>query len=332
MSQNRIPVLAPDEEPLTPCRPARARQMIDEGRATPFWNKGVFCIQLLEEPSSRETPHAACGIDPGSKAEGFTVKSTEGTYLNIQTGARSGISKKLRERKNYRSSRRKRKSPNREPNLHKNRNLGSKMPPSTKARWDWKIKICEWLLEIYPISTFVVEDLTEPKNIGYNPMRKGKEYFYNALKDLKDLIVVDSEDVAKWRNSISIDKSKSNKTRVSFFKHCIDSWVLAWFVTNCPFGSGPIFKEVMALEPIDLQRRVFPEKNSPSKCQTSYPFKRGALISHQKHGLSYIGDHPEHPSYGAIRSIEDGSLFSRYINPSECEFLCFTSWRFSSSF
>lgn len=329
-SENRVPVLAPDGEPLTPCRPARARQMVDEGEAIPFKKEGVFCIRLQREPSGRETPYTVCGIDPGSKAEAFTVKSTESTYINIQTEARTGISKKLKERKKHRV-RRRGKGPNREVCRHDNRNMNAFLPPSTKARWEWKIKISKWLKGLFPISTFVVEDLTEPKNMTFNPMKRGKNYFYDALSEIGDLRVIESEKVAYWRDSIDLDKSTSNKTEVAFFKHCVDSWMLAWLETNCPFDDQPSTKDLYSLAPIDLQKRSFPKRES-SECQTDFPFKRGALVEHDDHGVCYIGDHPEYPTYGALRSFEDGDLISRHIDADKCDFLTFIRWTCRATF
>lgn len=321
--QSRVPVLAPDGETLTPCRPARARQMIDEGDATPFHDQGVFCIRLRREPSGRETSYTACGVDPGSKAEGFTVKSTEGTHLNVQTEARSGISKKLKKRKKHRRERRK-SSPYREPDKHENRKIGAHLPPSTEARWNWKLKICEWLSGLYPIDVFVVEDPTPPKEIAYNPLKRGKEYFYNELGKVADVRVVHPEKMAAWRDNINLDKSNSNKTRVAFFKHCVDSWMLAWLETNCPFNSDPDYRGLISIQPVDIQRRVFPEGDSER--QTEFPLKRRALVKHEEHGLCYIGDHPECPPYAALRSFANGELISKDIVADQCKFLTYINW------
>lgn len=63
---------------------ARAEHWIKSGKATPFFRKGIFCVRLNVEPSNRHTQAVAVGIDPGSKREGYTVKSKAHTYLNQQ--------------------------------------------------------------------------------------------------------------------------------------------------------------------------------------------------------------------------------------------------------
>ena len=64
-----VPVIGPNQQPLMPTTPARARKWIQSGRATPFWKGGIFCIRLNVEPSTREVQPIAVGIDPGSKRE-----------------------------------------------------------------------------------------------------------------------------------------------------------------------------------------------------------------------------------------------------------------------
>ncbi len=76
-----VPVKSKDGEKLMPTTPARARKWIKSGKATPYWNNGIFCVRLNIEPSDRHKQDIAVGVDPGSKKEGFTVKSTSHTYL-----------------------------------------------------------------------------------------------------------------------------------------------------------------------------------------------------------------------------------------------------------
>ncbi len=79
-----VPVVDANQKPLMPTTAARARKWIKLGKATPFFKKGVFCVRLNAEPSDQKTQSIAVGIDPGSKKEGFTVKSKAHTYLNVQ--------------------------------------------------------------------------------------------------------------------------------------------------------------------------------------------------------------------------------------------------------
>lgn len=106
-----VPVVDTDQRPLMPTTPARARRWVESGKATPFWKRGVFCVRLNVEPSSRNTQPIAVGIDPGSKREGFTIKSKSHTYLNIQTHAVDWGKDHLEVRRNMRRARRFRNTP-----------------------------------------------------------------------------------------------------------------------------------------------------------------------------------------------------------------------------
>ena len=77
-----------------PMHAARARKLIKRGEATPYSDNGIYCIRLNKEPSDRV--HRFIGVDPGSKKEGFTVKSETHTYLNIQPMLIAKSVKKLR--------------------------------------------------------------------------------------------------------------------------------------------------------------------------------------------------------------------------------------------
>lgn len=299
--------------------------MIDEGRAVPHWNRGVFCIRLRDEPSGRDTPETACGIDTGSKAEGMTVKSNRSTYLHVQSEARSGIQAKVEKRREFRSQRR-RSSPYRSPDRYDH--SSDTLPPSTKARWHFKVRLCDWLLEMYPIDIFVVENIQHPHLDGFNPLKRGKTYFFNELKQRGRLSVIDPYQLSEWRDEIEMEKSYKNKTNVGFRKHCIDSWTLAWLVTNCPFDTEPDWTEVLHVVPIETERRVLPIKHARSSCQTDHPLTRGALVEHDRYGLVYIGDHPIHPPYGAIRDLETDEVIDRSIDPDRCTFKRYISWRF----
>ena len=77
---NVLPVMSKDGEKLMPTIPPVARHMIRTQDATPYWSNGVFYVRLNREPSGRYKQAVAVGVDPGSKKEGFTVKSEAHTY------------------------------------------------------------------------------------------------------------------------------------------------------------------------------------------------------------------------------------------------------------
>ena len=83
-----VPVMDQDgKTPLMPTTPSRARRWVKSGEATPFFKKGVFCVRLNRAPSGQERQVIVATVDPGSKREGFTVKSKAHTYLNVHASA-----------------------------------------------------------------------------------------------------------------------------------------------------------------------------------------------------------------------------------------------------
>ena len=102
---NFVPVVDLNQKPLMPTTPSRARRMIKSGKSTPFFKKGIFCIRLNQKPSDNKTQEIVIGIDPGSKREGFTVKSESHTYLNAQTKAIDWVKDAIEVRKNMRRGR-----------------------------------------------------------------------------------------------------------------------------------------------------------------------------------------------------------------------------------
>ena len=153
-----VPVLDSEQQPLMPTTPARARRWIKSGKATTFWQGGLFCVRLNVEPSARAGQPLAVGIDPGSKKEGLVVASAAHTYLNIQAEARDGVKDAEKDSTRMRRTRRNRKTPCRKPRQNRKQSK-KKLPPSTRARWQWKLRLARFLCQIFPVSVFVVEDI-----------------------------------------------------------------------------------------------------------------------------------------------------------------------------
>ncbi len=82
-----VPVKTNDGQQLMPMHAARARKLVKRGEATPYWNNA-----LNKEPSDRVRHCCRC---PGSKKEGFTVKSAT-TYLNVRQMHITKLERRLR--------------------------------------------------------------------------------------------------------------------------------------------------------------------------------------------------------------------------------------------
>ena len=103
-----VPVKSKSGKKLMPTHPNKAGMLIKKGLATRYWSNGIFCIRLNYATEDEYTQDIVVGVDPGSKKEGFTVKSEKHTYLNIQANAHNKVGKKVAKRRELRRSRRSR--------------------------------------------------------------------------------------------------------------------------------------------------------------------------------------------------------------------------------
>jgi hypothetical protein len=266
-----VPVIDRNQHPLMPTTPSRARRWIKSGKATAFWKGGLFCVRLNAEPSAREVQPLAVGIDPESLREGYSVLSAAHTYLNIQAEARDGVKDAEQASTRMRRTRRTRKTPCRKP--RQNRKQSKKnLPPSTRARGPWKLRLARFLCQLFPVSVFVVEDIkarTQGKrrwDQSFSPLEVGKQWFYVELGKLAEV----------WH------------------AHCVDAWVLAYSAVGG--RKTPDTTRLVCIAPLNWHHRQL-HRFEPGKGGTRKPYggtvslgiKRGMLVKHPRCGKAYVG-------------------------------------------
>ena len=287
------------QNPLMPTKPSRAKRWIRSGKATPFWKNGIFCVRLNVEPSDTEFQEIAVGVDPGSKKEGFTVKSEAHTYLNIQADAHSKVGKKVEKRRELRRSRRSRKSPNRKNRTNRLANK-VRIPAGTRARWDWKRRILDWLSQLYPITHVCVEDIkartlerARKWNQLFSPLEVGKQWFYTEIEKRWQLLTLRGWETKEIRDRLGLKKS-SKKLSETFDAHCVDSWCLAYHAVG---GDGVVDNtDIFCISPIPIRRRELHRQNPqkggkrPRYGGTTWNgnLVKNTLVRHIKYGLTRI--------------------------------------------
>ena len=315
-----------------PTSNARAARWVKSGKATPFWRKGIWCVRLNHEPSARNTQPVAIGVDPGSKREGFTVKSAHGTFLNVQTKTVDWVKKKLESRRNLRRSRRNRKTPCRKPRWA-NRNRENFLPPSTRARWQWKLRVISWLQGMFPVTDICVEDVcavtkkgAKKWNSNFSPVQAGKNWFYSQL--VHTCHTRQGWETHQLRQDLGLRKS-GNKLSEKFNAHCVDSWVLA----NSIVGGHlkPDNEHIVFVEPIKKHYRNLHMQN-PAKgglrrrqgSTRSMGFERGSIVTHPKYGECLVGG----TSKGRVtlNHKETGNRLCQNAKPEHIRFRCFNSF------
>ena len=332
--QKYVPVVSKTGLPLMPTTNKNANKLLSRGKAVKRFDRGLFYLQLTEREDGY-TQQIAVGVDPGSKREGFSVKSSSHTYLNIQSEAVGWVMKAEEVSTQMRRTRRSRKTPYRQ--MRTNRNQGKeKLPPSTRARWGWKLRICQWLARRFPITTFIVEDIaasTRPGkrrwNTSFSPLEVGKCWFYAELVKIASLCTRPGYHTKEMRDELGLKKSKQ-KLSDSFDAHCVDSWVLANFYTGGHLK--PDNTAMMYLVPLRFHRRQLHRlepaaggKRAPYGGTRSLGFKRGSWVKYPKYGLAYIGG-----ATGKTVSLHDmqtGERLTKSAKPAELTFLCTSSWR-----
>jgi len=337
---SRVPVVSADGTPLMPCRPAKARKLLESGKAIRKRNKlGISYIQLKFNPSKPVHQPLAMGVDPGSKFEGLSVVGTKDTVLNVMSEAVDWVKEAVKRRREMRRARRYRKARRRAQrgdNRLRNRDF---LPPSTKARWDAKLRIISQLKKIIPISHVVVEDIkarsmkgSRAWNESFSPIETGKQYFYSELKKQGfDFTVKKGNETLMLRKSFGLRKLK-NKSKPVFETHCVDAWVLAASETG---ASHPSTKGLHYLSPLRWHRRQLhrlgPEKGGIRRRYggtMSLGLKKGTLVRHAKYGLCYIGGNLR--DRFSLHSLKDGKRLTQ--NTKRKEFKALTRVAFRTQF
>ena len=293
-----VPVKSKSGEKLMPTRPNKAGMLIKKGLATPYWSNGIFCIRLNYETEAYKQ-EIAVGVDPGSKKEGFTVKSAAHTYLNVQADAHNKVGKKVEKRRELRRGRRSRKCPHRKNRMNRLANR-DRIPAGTRARWDWKFRILQWFSKLYPITHVCVEDIkartrerARKWNQSFSPLEVGKQWFYAEIEKRWKLLTLQGWETKEIRERLRLKKS-SKKLSETFEAHCVDSWCLAYHTVGGL--SIPDTPDIFCISPIPIQRRAL-HREQPKKggIRSRYGgtvlangIVKNTLVKHAKYGLTRL--------------------------------------------
>ncbi|PTD94131.1 hypothetical protein C9439_03545, partial [archaeon SCG-AAA382B04] len=213
----RVPVLAPDGEPLMPTKPARARRWLEEGKAEPVRTEiNGFVIQLVEEPSGREKQEVTVGLDPGSKFSGLAVVSKEAVLCGFNLELPQGVSDRMDKRGERRRNRRYRKT-RRRPERFDNRN-GHWLAPSIKARKQLELRVIKELSEVYPISKMAIEDVsfdhyTKEWGKYFSQVEVGKNWLISRLEEIASVELFKGWQTSEERKKLGLEKTSKKDER-----------------------------------------------------------------------------------------------------------------------
>jgi 5-methylcytosine-specific restriction endonuclease McrA len=191
MEQPRVFVLDKHKRPLMPCHPARARQLLREGRAV-VHRRVPFVIRLKDRNSGAVQPVALL-LDPGSRTSGMALAredssaevvagiSRHALWLAELTHRGEHVRRQLRRRAQHRRRRRSLHLRYRAVRFDNRRRRAGWLPPSILSRVDnvltWAIRLRRWA----PLSRIVLETVRFDTQLVQNPEITGVEYQQGQL-------------------------------------------------------------------------------------------------------------------------------------------------------
>lgn len=323
---------------LMPCTPAKARLLMKAGRAKPKRNKlGIFYIQLTYKQDPQNQPLAA-GIDPGSKFEGYSVVGTQDTVLNLMAEAPEHVKKAIEVRRTMREARRARKW--RRPERYNNRlSRKKRLPPSTRSRWEAKVRIISQLKKILPLTTVVVEDVQAVSRPGkqrhwnqtFSPVQVGKEHLYALLRSIGlEVVLRRGWETKELREQFGLTKARG-KFIQSFESHAVDAWVLAASVSG---ARTVTCMRLWYIIPARLHRRQLHRlqatkggKRNPYGGTRSLGLKRGTLVRHPRYGLCCVGGFDRKDQTISLHHYRTNKRLSKEARAKHCRILTWVAWR-----
>ena len=178
---NKVYVINKHGRPLMPCSPAKARHLLDEGKAK-IKKRTPFTIQLVYG-SSGYTQEVILGVDAGSKTIGMSTSTKKEEVFAADVTPRNDVVDLMSTRREFRRARRNRKTRYRKSrfdNRVRSKHKGW-LAPSVEVKIQEHITSIKRACRILPVSKVVVEtaefDLQLLKAIADGkPVPQGEDY------------------------------------------------------------------------------------------------------------------------------------------------------------
>jgi 5-methylcytosine-specific restriction endonuclease McrA len=177
-------ILDRNKKPLDPCHPARARQLLREGRATVF-RRYPFIILLKDREQENSVTHAhQVKLDPGSRTTGIALVragDNKALWAGELTHRGQAIKNALDDRRAIRRGRRNRKCRYRPARFDNRRRQEGWLPPSLVSRVS---NVQTWIRRLVwsaPVESFSMELVKFDTQAIQNPEITGVEYQQGEL-------------------------------------------------------------------------------------------------------------------------------------------------------
>jgi len=286
----------------------------------------MFYIQLKFEPISRinKGQKLCLGLDTGSKYDGVAIVSKKKVQQTGMVELPKGIAKKIEQRRIMRRARRFRNC-RRRPVRFDNRNREGFIAPSQKAKVDFRIKIIEELMKLYPISQFAVEDVRfnhYKKRWGkhFSTVEIGKARLYDFLKSKGKLFLFSGVNTSNLREKFGLKKTSDKRERVPT-SHSVDAMVLAGKVLGLKNYQIPSFYVWKRYQYCRRQLHKFQfEKGGKRRREGGTnslgQFKKGEIIIY-KNRLARVGGYKNNLMSLHIFNLNN-KRFTQNAEPKDC--------------
>lgn len=176
-------VISKSGKPLMPCKPAKARKLLRDGKAK-VKKRTPFTIKLLFD-CEEEVQEVIAGMDTGSKTIGSACIGNGKVLYQSEIHLRSDIKSKMDRRRSYRRNRRGRKCRYRKPRWSNRASMKRKdrLSPTVLSKLNSHLKEKRFVESILPISSWKVETASFDIHKISNPEVQGKDYQNGDLKD-----------------------------------------------------------------------------------------------------------------------------------------------------
>ena len=173
-------VLSIDGKPLMPCKAAKARKLLKQGRAKVV-KRTPFTIQLNFD-CENQVQDVKLGVDTGYKHVGLSAVSSDKELFRSEVELRTDIQKLLSEKRQYRRTRRNRLWYRKARFLNRGIKAGW-LAPSVEHRLNEHVKAVDFVKSILPVSEITVEAAVFDIQKIKNPDITGTDYQNGDQKD-----------------------------------------------------------------------------------------------------------------------------------------------------
>jgi len=166
-------------KPLMPCSPRKAHILLKKKEAHVVKTNPFFVIQL-NKATGENVQTCSLGIDSGSKKIGFSVITDQKEIVSGELALDCKTSKRLKERKMYRTHRRKRLW-YRPVKFNNRKRFINWLPPSIQRKFNTHVTLINKLKAILPIKSLTIEVGNFDIQKIENPDIKGIQYQQGSL-------------------------------------------------------------------------------------------------------------------------------------------------------